>query len=219
MRCALLVCALAMAAPGIGAAAPDPAAAGPPGLVRVPSRTFDELQRQPGADLRGFRRFVIDTPQVTFRPDWLKRMNESRSVTRRIEPADADQIAERLAGAMQEALAQALAAQGFERAPAPAPGVLQFSPSVTDLVVYSPFVPAPGIDVGIVHREAGEATMRLEVRDASSGTVLARIADHAPARTLGGFEQATSVSNLFWFEGMFRNWAGNCVRELRSAPR
>jgi hypothetical protein len=212
----LLVAFLAAGFP----AAPLAGAPPEPGLARVPSRNFDELYRRVGPDLAAYRQVVVDAPRVEFRQDWLRRMNESRGVTRWIEPAEAAEIAERMAIAMREALRQALAAQGYEIVTAAADGALRLSPSVVDLFVNAPYVPGPGIDVGIVHQDAGQATMWLEVSDAATGTVLARIVDREVARTIGGYEKATSVSNLFWFAGMFQRWAEDCVREIRArSPR
>jgi hypothetical protein len=197
---------------GVGAAA----AAAPPesGLVAVPSTTFDEFYRRPGIDLAAYRRVVIEAPTVEFAKDWLKRMNESRSVTRPVSTADADEIRRRMADGLQLVLKQSLAAHGFEISDSGGPGVLRLAPSISDLFVYAPFAPGPGIDVGVVHREAGQATLRLDFRDAVTGALLARIVDRDVARTVGGFDQATSVSNLFWFEGMFRRWADDCARAI-----
>jgi hypothetical protein len=218
MRLAAFCCLLAaLLAAAASAADPSGNAAGEAGLARVPSRAFDEVYRRPDADLSGYKRIVIDAPSVEFRADWLRRMNESRGVARRIEPADARDIAEQLGDRLRSELTQALRAQGYEIVPAASPGVLRLSPAIVDLYVNAPFVPAPGIDVGLVRREAGEATMRLEIRDAATGTLLARMADHDDAQTVGGFERATNVSNLFWFEGLFGRWANDCVRELRAA--
>ena len=215
LRCCMLVAALAAAVQAAEGATPLE-----PDLVRVPSRTLDEVYWRAGSDVAAHRRVVLDAPRVEFTKDWLKRMNESRGVARRIDPADAGQIADGMALAMREAVMQALLEQGYEIVTVAAPGVLRLSPSIVDLYVNAPYVPMPGIDVGIVHQDAGEATMRLEVRDAATGTMLTRIVDRDVALTIGGYEQATSVSNLFWFEGMFRRWAGDCVRQIRAgAPQ
>lgn len=200
-------------------AAPSAAASPDPALVRVPSRMFDELHRQVGQDLAAYREIVLDAPRVEFAKDWLGRMNESRGVTRRIEPAEAAQIADQMAMALSKAVRQSLAAQGYGIATAATAGALRLSPSIVDLYVNAPYVPAPGIDVGIVHQDAGEATMRLEISDAATGAVLARIVDREVARTVGRYERATGVSNLFWFEAMFRRWADDCVREIRAGAR
>jgi hypothetical protein len=180
---------------------------------------FDELHRQVGQDLAAYREIVLDAPRVEFAKDWLGRMNESRGVTRRIEPAEAAQIADQMAMALSKAVRQSLAAQGYGIATAATAGALRLSPSIVDLYVNAPYVPAPGIDVGIVHQDAGEATMRLEISDAATGAVLARIVDREVARTVGRYERATGVSNLFWFEAMFRRWADDCVREIRAGAR
>lgn len=205
---ALMLGAGAGAAPTVDKLPPEA------GLVRVPSPTFDELYRRPGAELSAYRRVLIEAVPAQFDAGWLRRMNDSRGVTRWIEPADADEILGRMSRAMRDAMRQALVARGYEAVDEATPGTLRLSPAIERLFVNAPFVPGPGIDIGIVHRDAGEATMRLDIVDAVTGTRLARIVDRDTARTIGGYEKATSVSNLFWFEAMFRRWADDCAREI-----
>jgi hypothetical protein len=119
---------------------------------------------------------------------------------------------------MARALSEALRAQGYEVVAAPGLGVLRLSPAATDVFVDAPYVPAPGIQVGIVHDSAGKATMRLDVREPRDGAVAMRIAERGQARTLDRFAAVNSVSNLFWFEAMFSAWARECVTELQRAP-
>lgn len=187
------------------------------GLVRVESRTLDEFYLRPKAELSGYRKIIVAPARVEFQQGWLKRMNETRDVTRWLVPEDAGRIAADAGARMQAAAAAAFTAQGYEIVTTPGSGVLHLSPSVTDLYVNAPDVPAPGIQSGIVYSEAGAATLHLEVRDAVTGVLLARVADRNTAREVGRFDRATSVSNLFWFEAMFRQWLTNCAKEFEAA--
>ena len=94
--------------------------------------------------------------------------------------------------------------------------MLRLTPSVTDLYVNGPDVPAPGIQRTFV-RDAGKATLGLEVRDAVTGTLLARVVDRDTAREIRLNNRATSVSNQFWFDALFRQWAANCADDLEKA--
>jgi hypothetical protein len=207
-------CATAAAAAGADSAAAD-------GLVRVQSRTLDEFYLRPGADLSRYRRVVIDAARVEFERGWLKRMNETRDVTRWLTTDDAQRIAGDAAARMDAAVAAAFTAQGYEIVATPGPGVLHLSPRVVDLYVNAPDVPAPGIQRGFVYEDAGDATLRLEARDADTGALLARVVDRNTAREVGRFDRATSVSNLFWFDAMFRRWMAECAKAFgtaRAAP-
>ncbi len=218
IRAALLAAILAVVAVATHAAPPAAVPGSGDDLAKVPSKLVDEFYVRPGADLTAYRRIVIEAPAVEFQKGWLKRMNETRDVTRWIRPQDAEQIAGDLAGALRRAVADAFTARGFEVVPSPGPGVLRLSPSATDVFVNAPDIKDPGIQIGVVHDEAGDATLRMELRDGASGVLIARVVDRNAARQVGRFDRATSVSNLFWFEAMFRSWATNCAREIASVP-
>jgi hypothetical protein len=118
---------------------------------------------------------------------------------------------------MASAVAAAFGARGYQIVTVPGPGVLRLSPTVTDLFVNAPDVPAPGIQIGIVYQEGGTATLRLDARDAATGTLVSQVVDRDTAREVRNFDRATRVSNNFWFEAMFRQWAQNCAREFEAA--
>jgi hypothetical protein len=138
-------------------------------------------------------------------------------VSRWLVPSDAQRITDAAAGAMQIAVAQAFTAKGYETVAEPGPGVLRLSPRVADLYVNAPDTYDPGIQIGVTHDDAGTATMVLEARDAVTGTLLGRVVDHGTASEVRRFNRATTVSNNFWFEAVFRQWAQNCAKELEAA--
>jgi len=186
------------------------------GLVAVQSRTLNELYVRPNADLATYNKIIVDPAQAALKANWLKDMNATRSVQRWLVPADAERITDEAASSLQAVVTQTFKAQGYEVAAAPGEGVLRLSASVTDLFVNAPDVPAPGIQREFV-RDAGDATLRLDVRDAATGTLLARIVDRDTAREIRLINRSNSVSNLFWFDAMFRQWAANCAKEFKTA--
>ena len=98
-------------------------------------------------------------------------------------------------------------------------GVLRLSPSVVDLWVNAPDVKSAGPVRLFTKLEAGDATLLLDVRDASTGALLGRVVDRSTAREVGRFNANDRVTNLLWFDAMFRQWALNCARELEVADR
>ena len=206
---------VALAGPVSAASSRAADAAANDGLVAVQSRNLDEFYLRPKADLGGFRRIMIEPATVEFRKDWLRDMNDTRSVTRRLDPDDAKRIADAAATSMGARVADAFKARGFEIVTAPGAGVLRLSPSVADLDVYAPDVSSPGITRSYT-RDAGEATLLLEARDAATGALLVRVVDRNTAREIGRINRTTSVSNDLWFDTMFRQWASNCAREIEA---
>jgi hypothetical protein len=214
------------AGPAIAAPSPGGIAATTDGLVAVQSRTLDEVYVRPNADLSSYRKVMIDPGTAELRKNWLKDTNSQRSPARWITRSDAQEITDQAAKSLAPALAEVFKRQGYEIVTAPGPGVLRLSPSVTDLYVNAPYFPTPGIQKANV-RDAGEATLRLDVRDAVSGALLARIIDsstaqeiRAPATAAGQLaaNPANDVTNQFWFDALYRQFGSYCWKVIGAAP-
>ena len=196
-------------------AAPGPAApVMHDGLVPVQSRNLDKFYVRPDANLAGYRKVMIDPVQVEFSKEWYGSVNDGRYVAR-ISSEDARRIADETTSNAGSIVADAFRARGYEIATAPGADVLRLSPRVTELYVNAPDVFPPGVTRSFA-RDAGEATLVLEARDAVSGTLLAVIVDHGTAQDMMRFTRATNVSNAFWFEGLYKRWAANSVAELEA---
>jgi hypothetical protein len=194
--------------------------AAPPGydgLAAVQSRNLDQLYIRPNADMARYQKVMIDRVTVEFSKEWDKSVNDTRYV-KRVRPEDARRIAEETTGNVGGILADALRTRGYEIVTAPGPGVLRLSPHVTELYVNAPDIFPPGTTRSLT-RDAGEATVTLEARDASSGTLLAVVADRATAQQMLRLSRATNVTNSFWFDDMFRRFAATGVDAIRHAPR
>ena len=150
--------------------------------------------------------------QVEFSKEWYGSVNDPRYVAR-IRSEDARRIADETTSNAGSIVADAFKARGYEIATAPGAGVLRLSPRVTELYVNAPDVFPPGVTRSFA-RDAGEATLVLEARDAVSGTLLAVIVDHGTAQDMMRLSRATQVSNTFWFDGLYKRWATNSVAEL-----
>jgi hypothetical protein len=219
MNISRFLVALLAAVGGMVLAMPASVAAPPAydGLVAVQSRNLDQLYVRPNADMAGYQKVMIDQVTVEFSKEWDKNVNDTRYVTR-VRPEDARRIAEETTGNVGGILADTLRARGYEIVTAPGPGVLRLSPHVTELYVNAPDVFPPGLTRSFA-RDAGEATVTLEARDASNGTLVAVISDHATAQDMLRLSRATDVSNAFWFDGMFKRFAANGVDALKNPPR
>ncbi len=184
------------------------------GLVPMKSRNLAKFYVRPNANLAGYNKVLIDPVQVEFSKNWLGSVNDSRYVAR-IRPEDARRIADETTANAGSIVADAFKARGYEVTTALGAGVLRLTPRVTELYVNAPDVFPPGVTRSFA-RDAGEATLVLEARDAVSGTLLAVIVDHGTAEDMMRLTQATNVSNTFWFDGLYKRWAANSVAELEA---
>lgn len=187
------------------------------GLVAVPSRDLDELYLRPDADLASYRKVMIDPVRVEFDSDWLRYSRYVREVTRPVGEENIRRITDNTAADMHASFAEAFKARGYEIVAAPGPGVLRLTPSVEDLYVNAPDRLSPWRTKTFT-REAGQAVLLLEARDAASGTLLARVVHHGRAEQMGRVTRANDVSNRFWFDALFGRWAANCVAAFEAGP-
>jgi len=213
----LIVTMAALGGTALAAPYGAPAPAGYDGLVSVQSRQLDAVYVRPNADLARYQRVMIDPVTVEFSKEWDRSVNDPRYTTR-IRPEDARRIADQTTANLDGILAEALKSRGYQIVSAPGPGVLRLSPHVTDLYVNAPDVFPPGYTRSFA-RDAGEATVTLEARDASNGTLVAVVTDHATAQDMLRLSRATDVTNTFWFDGMFKRFAANGIDALKNSPR
>jgi hypothetical protein len=185
------------------------------GLVAVQSRNLDELTLRPNADLAAYRKVLIDPVRAEVRSDWVKNLNYTRNVSRWVGPDDAKRIAAEAAASLESIVTQTFKERGYEIATAPEPGVLRLSASIADLYVNAPDRFSPWT-VKTFTRDAGQATLLLEARDAVTGTLLARVVHHGIAREISRLNMASDVSNRFWFESLFRRWTADCIAEFEA---
>lgn len=195
-------------------------AATPPasdGLVAVSSRTLDEVYVRPDANFEAYRKVVVDPARVEFKKGWLRSINATRGPSRWLVPEDAANIADNAATSLNEVVVASFTSRGYEVVTAPGAGVLRVSANVTDLVVNAPDVASASMQA-LYNITAGEATLTLEVRDAATGTLLGRVVDRGTARELSSrINRAFGVTNVFWFDALFRQWTANSIKEFESA--
>ena len=215
LRAFFIPCVAVLGAAACATQPQAPSRAMDEGLVAVQSRNLDELYLRPNADLAGYRKVLIEPVRAEIRSDWQKNLNYTRNVSRWVGPDDAKRIAADAAASLENILAETYKARGYEIAAAAEPGVLRLTASIADLYVNAPDRYSPWT-VKTFTRDAGQATLVLEARDAVTGALLARVVHHAIAREISRINAATDVSNRFWFETLFNRWAADCIAEFEA---
>jgi hypothetical protein len=224
LRSILALSTLALLSVSVPSYAAD--AATSDGLVSVRSWNVDELYLRPRADLSAYRSVVIDPVQVSFRKDWNREFQDPHASLRRLSQDDVRRISDETATGLQNALADAFRAKGYTIATVPGPGVLRLSPTLTNVYVNAVEDMYQGGTTRSFTKDAGEATLLLDVRDSANGALLGRVVDRRTAQeTKGQFAQhqdvtrSPRVTSNFWMEDLFRKWSGICVQELGETRR
>ena len=65
---------------------------------------------------------------------------------------------------------------------------------------------------------AGEATLTMDIRDATTGELLGQVVDRGTAHELSSrINRAFTVTNTFWFDALFSRWTTTVIASLESA--
>ena len=188
------------------------------GLVQIKPKRMDLVYVLPGADFRPYTKVMLDKTEVAFRKDWQKNMNDTRSVSRKIDDEQAAKIMAAASTNFSDVWTKALEKAGYPVVTAPGPEVLRLSTAIANLYINAPDT----MDAGRVQTytaEAGEATLILEVRDSRTNALLGRVVDRRETRSSVAMQSASRVTNQADFRALFSQWAsiaGKGLDELKA---
>lgn len=218
-----LAASLLFASP-LALGADEPSAQNWDGLVQVKSKKLDVVFLLPGEDFRPYTKVMIDPAEVAFKKNWMRDINSSRrELSRKVTQEDADEIMAAARTNFADVFTEAFMQGGYKVVQAPGPDVLRLSPGIMDLYVTAPDTMSAGRSRTYTV-ESGEAMLFIEVRDSTTGALLARVADRRATRQSPTLSYSNSVTNLADFRDLFSTWAKTFVtgmdhlKELSPVP-
>ncbi len=176
------------------------------GLVPVEDASVAMAYIDPEADFSVFKRVMILDPYVSFRSNWRRDQNRSRS--RNIRERDMERIKADVASLFREVFTQNLQADnGYEIVDEADYDVLLLRPAIIDLDITAPDIAAAGRSRTFT-ASSGAATIYLELFDSVSGQIIGRAADRQASRSAGGaMTWSNRVMNRAEGRRMFTGWA------------
>lgn len=171
----MMAFAVVIFAGGVIAQEPDPDSNVDDGLVRVESSRKGAVFRSPDVRFDRYKRVMFDPVTVTFKSGW-------RRVYSRLTEPEVERIRSRAAIQFQEELQHELVKLArYKLAEAPAPDVLRIKARIEQ---FDQKAPSTNDIRGIrtYAREAGDMVLIVELYDASSGVLVARIVDPEKAK-------------------------------------
>ncbi len=168
------------------------------GLHRVRGAFVDRLWVRPGASLEGKTKILPSFAGLSYRKATRERTKHELSST---------QI-ERLEGILHEVFLEELArGDDWQITDVPGPDVVIVRAWLVDVVINTPPRDTSARTRSWV-ASAGEATLVVEVFDAETHQILARVADRQSAqRAGGGLMRSVPTDNQAAVRRMFRHWA------------
>ncbi|MBK0391891.1 DUF3313 family protein [Ramlibacter algicola] len=185
------------------------------GLQRVRAPVFNFAYVRPGASLAGYDRLLLEPVDVDFRADWQPYRAGSLL---RVDATERERVRSEVAQWVQRAFADELQRGTLQPTDQPAPRVLRVKPRVVDLYLGDIGTRLPGRS-RVLTTSSGEASLVVELSDASTGEVLARLGDweelRSGARRVRISDPQRVVSDV---ESVAANW-GRTVREFVAGAR
>ncbi len=179
------------------------------GLVEVNSRKVEAAFLQPGADFRTYTKVMLDQPEVAFRKDWMRNMNDG--MRRRVTQSDAKRILSTVQSNTTDIFAEAFTKGGYEVVTEPGADVLRVRSGVVDLYVNAPDTLSTGFSRTFT-ANAGEATLVLELRDSLTNALMGRVLDRRETQGMPG--ASNSMTNLSEYRQLAGRWAKISVKGL-----
>jgi hypothetical protein len=210
------LCVTALLCLGIDAAAlaaKEPPQTTEDGLELKKSKKADLLYVRPGATLAGYTKIMMDPVQVAFSKSWDPR---DYGGTFGLKTSDVERIRNGIGELARETFVKVLGNGGYSEVKTADAGVLRMSVYILDLYVNAPDTMQPGRNRSY-SAEAGHMTLGLELRDAVTGTLMARALDRSRSTDTGRFTWSNSVSNRAEAERLLTVWAGKLKDALDAA--
>jgi Protein of unknown function (DUF3313) len=194
--------------------AEDATDAGLHNLVPVKDAKVAMAYIDPDADFSVFKRVAILEPLVSFRSNWQRDQNRSRS--RNISARDMERIKADVATLFERVFTERLEAAGYEVVNMANEDVLLLRPAIVDLDITAPDTRSAGRSRTFT-ASTGAATLYMQLFDSLSGDLIGRAADRQAVRSAGGMVTwSNSVTNTAEASRMMGGWADKLVSFLQS---
>ncbi len=177
---------------------------------------------RPGADFSAFDKVMFLECSTAFVDGWQDRVNRRRKPNERVTDRDMELLTEDLSKRFYDVFTEEFTDRGdYQLVDKEAKGVLLVRPAVFDVDLVVPRN-SKGLFLGTSTSEgAGAASLFIELYDAATGTLLARLIDRRQVRDLGVTQVAGRATNSLGMRKQLTLWARvvlDGIQELEQNP-
>ncbi len=186
----------------------DAPAVSPEGMDLVKNTRSTIAYKKEGVNFADYDKIQISHSVVAFKKNWQRDYNrDQHSLSTRLNDKDVIRIKNDVAKLFDETFAaEFVKDSNYPIVKEAIAGTLLLKPAIINLDVNAPDVRSAA-NVKTYTQTAGEATLYLELYDAVSGEILARIVNAKEARDKGYYQWATRVSNRSDAKMIIKKWA------------
>jgi hypothetical protein len=188
------------------------------GLTVMKSTGFTEMQIKSGITWAEYTKYQISPVEVSFRKNWKRDYNrDQKSLAAQVTDEDMARIKETMGKIVFEEFDKALQEKGgFIKADQADSNTLLFKPRIIDLDVYAPDVQNSSVISKSYIRQAGRATLFLEVFDAVSGEIIGRWIDTREDPDRGYYDWANRITNAERARLVVNLWVKRLIEGLEN---
>jgi hypothetical protein len=185
------------------------------GLTITKSTSFTQTEIKKGVTWSEYTKYRITPVEVSFRKNWQQDHNQGQvSLSQQVTEKDMAGIRESIGKIAYDELDKALQKKGnLIKTDTDDSKTLLFKPKVINLDIYAPDVQGSQYTMNYI-RQAGKATLFLEVYDAVSGEILGRWVDTREDSDRGYFDWANRITNNERMRSVISVWANRLVEGL-----
>lgn len=164
--------------------------------------------KKPGTDFAEYNKVQIAPSTVAFKKNWKRDYNRGAvSLSSKVRDKDVIRIKESVAELLDEVFLEELTRDsGYPIVKQASEGTLLIRPAIINLDVHAPDIQSASRRTTYTD-DSGSATLYLELYDAVSGEILARIIDSKVAGDRGYYQWSNRVSNRADARRVIRKWA------------
>lgn len=163
------------------------------GLVRQSGTTLGAVFVRPDAEIPSYTSVMLDPVEVSFARNWDPNRG-GRSQINRLDASDVAAIQANLAELFRETFRTELEQAGYKLVDAPGPDTLRVTAAIVDLYITAPETTSAGRSRTYT-MNSGRMTLVAELRDSTTGEILARAVDARSARSSATWTVANRVTN------------------------
>ncbi|CAH0991777.1 hypothetical protein SIN8267_01891 [Sinobacterium norvegicum] len=184
------------------------------GLSLKNSDEFTTVYVKPNAEFSQYQHVSVDGCQVAFKKNWQRDQNSSRvALTNRVTDKDVEKIKTQLSELCVQEFSRVLQSVPAESKQENLSTTLVIKPSIINLDVVAPDIMSPNMSRTYT-TSSGEMTLSLEIFDASSGEIMARIIDRRRQLETMNYQWSNSVTNRSDAARTLKSWANSLDESL-----